>query len=323
MACARPAQAILPGVPVEASSRTYVTRLPVDGGTIEMAYRRPCAFLRPFVRQLTGYTERTGVPVRRREFANPYVVVILELAPPVRVFELGDTERSARYPGGFAAGIGESFTLVEHDGLQSGIQLNLTSIGARRFFGVPASELTGRSVPLRDLLGPGYPLLHEELMELPDWDTRLQRFESVLAQRIAHADAPSPAVAWAVAHLEACGGVADIGALARELGYSRKHLIRLFHEHVGVPPKRLARILRFEGLVQHLRRSEPGSESWTALALRFGYYDQSHLIRDVRQFTGTTPTEARDLLVPVPEDVDRALRDPEVNSFQSAAGARR
>lgn len=41
----------------------------------------------------------------------------------------------------------------------------------------------------------------------------------------------------------------------------------------------------------HLRRG--GDDAWADLAVRFGYYDQSHLVRDVRQFTGRTPTAAR------------------------------
>jgi AraC-like DNA-binding protein len=87
--------------------------------------------------------------------------------------------------------------------------------------------------------------------------------------------------------------------LARELGYSQKHVIHLFREHVGVPPKLLARIVRFERLMRCLRAGTV--ESWSELALRFGYYDQSHMVHDVRRFTGATPTEARALLAESPD----------------------
>jgi AraC-like DNA-binding protein len=47
--------------------------------------------------------------------------------------------------------------------------------------------------------------------------------------------------------------------------------------------------------MQHLKRG--GRGTWTDLALRFGYYDQAHLVREVRQLCGVPPTEARGMLI--------------------------
>ncbi|WP_437589881.1 hypothetical protein [Sorangium sp. So ce1000] len=55
--------------------------------------------------------------------------------------------------------------------------------------------------------------------------------------------------------------------------------------------------MRFDRLVQHLKAGASGT--WTELAQRFGYYDQAHLARDVKQFSGTTPTKARAALIDV------------------------
>ncbi|HTF32906.1 MAG TPA: helix-turn-helix domain-containing protein [Myxococcota bacterium] len=276
-----------------------VVRAQSDAGHIEFARREPPPGLQPYIRDVCGYTERTGAPLQRREFPGPQVVVIIEFAPPIHVFEAGCTQRSARYPGGFAAGITDQFTLTQHDGFQRGLQINLTPIGARRFFGLPLSELAGRAVSIRDLLPPEHRSLAEQLEALPDWEARFDCFEELLAQRIAGSDLRSELVSWALRYIEASGGAADMRTLARELGYSQKHVIHLFRDHVGVPPKLLARIVRFDRLIGSLRRGAP--ESWSELALAFGYYDQSHLVRDVRQFTGTTPTEARAMLAESPD----------------------
>jgi len=276
-----------------------VVRAQSDGGHIEFARREPSPGLLPYVRDVCGYTERTGAPLQRREFPGPQVVVILEFAPPIRVFEAGCTHRSARYPGGFAAGITDQFTLTQHDGFQRGLQINLTPIGARRFFGLPLSELAGRAVSIRDLLPAEHRSLAEQLEAMADWEARFDCVEELLARRIAGSDRRSEVVPWALRYIEACGGAADMRMLARELGYSQKHVIHLFRDQVGVPPKLLARIVRFNRLIGSLRRGAP--ESWSELALAFGYYDQSHLVRDVHQFTGTTPTEARAMLANSPD----------------------
>jgi len=64
----------------------------------------------------------------------------------------------------------------------------------------------------------------------------------------------------------------------------------MFRDQVGIPPKLLARIVRFDRVVQHFRTG--GGGDWSDLALELGFYDQAHLVRDVRHFTGLTPTEA-------------------------------
>jgi AraC-like DNA-binding protein len=86
-------------------------------------------------------------------------------------------------------------------------------------------------------------------------------------------------------------------------------VIALFHEHVGMTPKRFARIVRFDRLVRHLRGG--GEGSWAELAARFGWFDQSHLANDVKRIVGVPPSQARELLT----------GPPGVNSFQDEAGS--
>jgi AraC-like DNA-binding protein len=171
------------------------------------------------------------------------------------------------------------------------VQVDLTPTGARRLFGVPAEDLTGHVVPLVDLL-PGVACrLSERLAEARDWATRLDRVESLLAQRILGSRLDTAPVEHALARIDAAGGNLRISDLARELGVSRKRLIALFRDQVGVGPKLMARLIRFQGLMARARDGD--ALRWSELALDHGYYDQAHLVRDVRQFTGLTPTRAR------------------------------
>ena len=260
----------------------------------ELVTRPPAPALRPYLRDLCGYTETTPGLHRRREFPLPQVVVIFEFGPPVRIHDRGSSD-SWRFPGGFVAGVDDGVSLTEHDGFQQGLQANLTPLGGRVLFGLPMSELTGRVVSLDDALPPAHRGLAARLHGQRDWDARFDLFEQVLGERIAGAPPPSGPVTWAVREIEERGGAVDVRALARAMGYSQRHTIALFREHVGVPPKRLARLVRFDRLIRHLKQG--GEGTWADLALQFGYYDQSHLVRDVREFTGITPTRARVLLL--------------------------
>jgi AraC-like DNA-binding protein len=242
--------------------------------------------LRPYVRSLMGYSERAAGPVRRRELPGAQVVVIIELGPPIRVF---DGDRPRRYPGGFVAGLDERPTLCEHDGAQRGVQLDLTPVGARLFFGVPMAELAGRVVALDELLPRAHRRLAERLEALPGWPERLAHLERLLEERLAELSGPTRIVDWAVRRIEESGGAIDGRELARRLGYSQKHVIHLFRDGVGVPPKQLARLVRFGRLVELLRSGRP--VAWADVAVRLGWFDQSHMWRDVKRFAGATPTQ--------------------------------
>jgi AraC-like DNA-binding protein len=279
--------------PIGAVERARVVQKTVGGTRWEVALRPPAPALRPYIRDFYGYTERAEAVLRRREFPGPQVVVIFDLGPPIRI--LDDLGRAAsRFPGGFVAGLGDRFALSEHDGLQRGIQLNLTPVGARLFFGIPMSELTGRVVSFGDLMPREHRSLVERLDAEPDWDARFDLIERLVAERVGRARR-NQIVDWAYARIEGRGGALEIGGLADELGYSQTHLIKLFKEHVGVAPKVLARIIRFDRLMRHLKRG--GSGSWADLALAFGYYDQAHLVREIRQFTGATPSSVKSMLI--------------------------
>lgn len=244
----------------------------------------------------------------RRELPLPRVVMILEIDTPIGLHDPADEAKVRTFKGGFVAGLDDRSTLTTHAGVQRGMQIDLTPTAARRCFDLPMSELLGQAVPLVDLLPRSERYLCERLAGLPDWDARLEVVESMLAQRITACRADTRIAEWAWRRIEACGGALDLKTLARELGYSSKHVISLFHEHVGMTPKRFARVVRFDRLARHLRSG--GAGSWAELAARFGWFDQAHLSNDVKRMTRGSPSELRELLG----------GPAEVHFFQDAAG---
>lgn len=267
--------------------RTQVSGGELGGVRWELARRAPAPVLAPFVAELQGYFEQAALPVMRREHAGLHVVIILELEPRLRVYEPGASARHAVYPGGFVAGLDDHYTRTEHDGFQAGIQLNLHPLGARRLFDRPMHELRGRTVAFADLL-PGQRQLCEELAALRCWDARFERVERFMLERFADTAACDRAVTWAAQRIAADGGRTDLAQLAQEIGFSHKHMIARFHDQLGVPPKVWARLQRFDLLRRELRRTGE-RRSWAELALTCGYYDQSHMSRDIKQFTGESP----------------------------------
>jgi AraC-like DNA-binding protein len=109
-----------------------------------------------------------------------------------------------------------------------------------------------------------------------------------LAERLLKLDQQLSPTAWAFERLRRTGGGDRIGVIAAELGWSRKHLAAKFHDEIGLAPKMVARMARFNFALLRARRH--GGGGWAALADECGYADQAHLVRDFKAFAGETPT---------------------------------
>ena len=249
-----------------------------------------------------GYDESSATPVHRRQFAVPRAVLIIDLGPPLRLRDPDSDAPAVCHPFGFLAATGEHATLTDHDGRSRGIEVNLTPIGAHLLLkNAPMSSLAGHTLALCDIFTGAMRHLGEQLADCEDWDERFDILDHALCERLARARPAAPEVRHALARITASHGRVDIAGLAAELGRSQKYLIHHFNHQVGLPPKRFARLVRFDRVVAHLRDNHAGgggSDGWADLAARFGYYDQSHLVRDFRQFAGLTPTAARAALTP-------------------------
>ena len=82
------------------------------------------------------------------------------------------------------------------------------------------------------------------------------------------------------------GGAVSVDQLASAAGISSRQLERRFLREIGLGPKLLGRIIRFQQVFRAVEQAEP---TWATLALECGYYDQAHLIRDFNQFAQQTP----------------------------------
>lgn len=78
--------------------------------------------------------------------------------------------------------------------------------------------------------------------------------------------------------------------LASKVCLSKKQFERLFYAHAGILPGEYARIIRFQKTMTLLQQQADSRLSQVQIAYAGGYADQSHYIREIRKFSGCTPT---------------------------------
>jgi AraC-like DNA-binding protein len=268
-----------------------------DEGTAvsESVRYRPPAALRPFVVWYAGYRQ-AGLPAgRHRGLPSPYLTLIVTLDEPLTVAAHPDPRQPASRHDVLVGGLHTSPALITHDGRQSGIQLGVTPLGARALLGVPAGELAQIDLQGADVLGKLAGELQERVRAAPDWAGRFAVLdETLIRQANAHdgTDWMRPEVAYVWQALLAARGDVSISGLARDTGWTGRHLGAQFRAETGLSPKGAARVVRFDRARRLLQRrvAAGGAPALADLAAACGYYDQAHLAREFRGLAGCPPS---------------------------------
>jgi AraC-like DNA-binding protein len=198
-------------------------------------------------------------------------------------------------PDAWIGGLDDRPTIVGFGDTYGSIDLKLSPLGAYTLTGLPLSELAGECIALEEIFGTSAGELTARIRDLPDWDARFDLVEAFLSARMAAGPSPDPAVERAWGRLVDSNGTARVQALADEIGCSRRYLAEAFRRQVGLPPKTIARILRFAAVRGRIERAPL---RWGEIAHAAGYADQSHLNREFRQLAGTTPSDFVARLIP-------------------------
>jgi AraC-like DNA-binding protein len=163
--------------------------------------------------------------------------------------------------------------------------------GAYQLLGIKQDECSDSCTNLSELLGASVRLFEEELAEQTSPEYLKAVVERFFFKQIDKQRKREESVQLARAvkqiRLNSYDGLL-IETLCRKEGYSISRLERHMRRIVGMSPKKYQRIMRFNAVLQYINRN-PLNRNWSAIANRFGYYDQTHFIKEFKLFYGKTP----------------------------------
>ncbi|GAB3136273.1 helix-turn-helix domain-containing protein [Amycolatopsis stemonae] len=159
----------------------------------------------------------------------------------------------------------------------------------RAFLDGPVSDIADRAVPLTDVFGPKA-IEAAESVRTADGDAQMVRaIDNLLIANPVELSSAARGAAEAVESIARDPGITRVAQLCADTGLTTRSLQRLFAEHVGCPPKWAIRIYRLDEAARRI--AAEGDPDYAGLAVRLGYSDQSHFIRDFRAVTGQSPGE--------------------------------
>lgn len=227
-------------------------------------------------------------------FAVPIAERVLPDGAVHLIFTFGDVQQGERNAELRSLVVGASCqaTRIVLAGAVDQVCVRLGIGTAEAVLGVPAIEVTDQGVALDALWGGPAADAFDQLAAARSGATRMQVMARILRQRMRAAASATTAASIAreaVRRIAQARGLVRVPALAAELGVGERRLQQVFKEHVGLSPKATARLARFRAVIARCDR-EP-IRSWSGVALDHGFYDQAHLINELKEFTGLTPGE--------------------------------
>jgi AraC-like DNA-binding protein len=188
---------------------------------------------------------------------------------------------------GFSGTHARPFAIKAHQPHMMGMQFKPG--GTWPFLKPGGDALHDRHLSLEDVWPRGEAeRLHQRLVQAPAPDDKFAILLGAFIARAPRDFALDPAVSTALACFARAPHRASVAGAAKRAEVSHKTLIRLFRETVGMTPKLFLRVTRFQRVIAdlHARRTI----GWGDVVEQHGYYDQSHFIRDFREFSGFSPT---------------------------------
>jgi len=182
-------------------------------------------------------------------------------------------------------------TLIHSSARKTGfIGIEFTSHGAFPLFGIPMYETVEEKIFDSEVLfGRWGRETRETLCNLERVEQKVKFIQDELV-RLSRRNQPSNGVIdFCVRTLKLAHGRMPIRELERKTGYTRRYLDVLFKQHVGLSPKVLAEIFRFQ--VFYRKWAQGLSYEVLKEWLYDYYYDQAHFSKEFKRMTGHSPRE--------------------------------
>jgi len=179
---------------------------------------------------------------------------------------------------------------VEYDAPHGNIGIEFSPLGAYRIFQLRQSELKNKLFLLEEIMGKSARAMQEIIADTEIIDRKIHLIQVYLVRLLAKSH-PDQILDYCIGQIENSKGMVTVAALERKTGYSSRWLYEKFIEKVGVSPKNLSSIIRFNQIYKQWAKN-PGAgffKEGVKEDIYDYFYDRAHFIKEFNRFTGFSP----------------------------------
>lgn len=169
--------------------------------------------------------------------------------------------------------------------------IKFTALGLCRLTGIDMKYISNQIIDATDIWGREIDLLYEEILSKNHIHDRIATIEHFLKKKkIAQStNEKIRLLDHSICQIKT-SEMYDVSELRAHVYTTKKTYERYFLNFIGVTPKQYTNICRFNNVCKYLETINKQPD-WHYMVVKYGYYDQSHFIREFKRYSGKTPLE--------------------------------
>lgn len=218
-----------------------------------------------------------------------HVFIIFEL----NGFEYHTFDRESLKPNGtfkkvWVSGMHKDYLSISAHQDSEMLVVQFKTNGSYPFFKIPIHQLNNKVVDAQEIFGDEILALRAQILEGENASGKFKRVEDWLTKTFNVDKIPNIDIVDVLTQLKTTP-VTESSKIIASYPNTQKHLISQFKTYFGLTPKVFHRIFRFNEILKQIHNKE--QLVWSQITYEFGYSDQSHFIKEFKEFSGFNPQE--------------------------------
>jgi AraC-like DNA-binding protein len=192
------------------------------------------------------------------------------------------------YEKAWISGVHKNYLSISAHKESEMLVVQFKAFGTYPFFYKTASDFSEKVQTASEILGAEIFNVRSEILKKENAEDKFKVIESYLLARYEDSKKPPKEIVELVNELMK-KPYEESSNFLENYSNTQKHLIDQFKKYIGVTPKSLHRIIRFNEILQRTYKNE--KIEWSEIAYQCGFSDQSHFIKEFKYFSGFNPKE--------------------------------
>ncbi len=232
-----------------------------------------------------------------------HIFIVFELDGFIRnTFDNNTLEPNGTFSKVWISGMHKNYLSISAHQNSEMLVIQFKPFGGFPFFHFPIHKLNNKVILAEEIFGNEILELRKQILTKPNSFDKFTIVENWLNAKCDLNKFPNDELISIVGQISS-QALSKHTAIVKSYPKSQKHLIEQFKKFCGHTPKVLHRIFRFSNLLNQINKQQ--KISWSEIAHQSGYADQSHFIKEFKEFSGFNPEEF----------IDQELNQGEVNFF--------
>ena len=218
-----------------------------------------------------------------------HVFIIFELDGIERnTFDNVSLKPNGKYTKVWISGMHKDYLSISAHKNSEMLVIQFKTIGAYPFLRFNVNELNNKVVPAQEVFGNDILEVREEMLKSNSVAEKFNIVDKWLLEILDEKNLPAADIISILEQIQT-KPISESKNIIVSYPHSQKHLINQFKKFFGLTPKVFHRIFRFNEILQQIRNKQ--QIKWTDIAYEYGYSDQSHFIKEFKEFSGFNPRE--------------------------------